>query len=50
MLMKFLIDFKDDASADDISNYLNSNALTIEKVYDSFLKTYLVQGDTPPAK
>jgi subtilisin family serine protease len=47
--MKFLIDFKDNSSDADISAYLQSFSATVEKTFNKFTKTYLIESPvTPP--
>lgn len=47
--MKFLIDFKDNSSDSDISAYLQSFSATVEKTFNKFTKTYLIESSvTPP--
>lgn len=46
--MKFLIDFTDGASDSDISAYLQSFSASIEKTFNKFTKTYLVESATTP--
>lgn len=47
--MKFIIDFKNDASSLDIDSYLSTNGCTVVKTYSAFDKVYLVDSESQPA-
>jgi hypothetical protein len=46
--MNFILDFKDNTDQTTIDEYFNKNNCKIIKVYDNFLKVYLVDSDTVP--
>jgi subtilisin family serine protease len=46
--MKYILDFKDDTDKISIDQYLNEYNCEILKVYDNFLKVYLIESDTIP--
>ena len=48
--MKYLLDFKNDTSQQDIDNYLQNNGCTVLQTWDNFDKIYLVEVNViPPA-
>lgn len=48
--MKFIVDFKNSASQQEIDSYLSENNLTVVQTFNNFEKIYLVDGAvTPPA-
>lgn len=48
--MKIIVDFKNDASDQDINAFLLENNLTIVQEFNNFEKTYLVEGTVIPPK
>jgi subtilisin family serine protease len=46
--MKYIIDFSSVATGDEITAYLVENSCTVIKVYNNFLKVYLVNSETTP--
>jgi Subtilase family len=48
--MRFLLDFKNGTSQQDINTYLSTNGCTVVQEWDNFDKVYLVEtNNTPPA-
>lgn len=48
--MRYLIDFINNATNEEINNYLSQNGYTVVKQWNNFEKVYLVEGDNvPPA-
>jgi hypothetical protein len=46
--MKYIIDFKNTASDTEIAAYLNENGCTPVKIYNNFLKVYLIDSENVP--
>lgn len=46
--MKYLVDFVDSVTEQQIGDYLQANGLTQVKSYDNFAKVVLVEGENPP--
>jgi len=46
--MKYLVDFHQDATEQQINDYISTNNLTVLKVYDNFDKVYVVEGSAEP--
>lgn len=48
--MKYIIDFTDNSSENEITSYLTENNCEIIQVFNNFLKVYLVKSETVPPK
>lgn len=46
--MRYLIDFINNATNEEINNYLSQNGYTVLKQWNNFEKVYLVEGANPP--